>query len=77
MAIVLFAGGCFGLGLATARWLGWVAPQPAPPAMALPPGVTAGPVGAEPQIFLDGGSIVLHDASLTIDPPPPPQVEPR
>lgn len=69
LALFLFAAGCFGLGLAVARWLGW-GPPAAPP---LPSG---GPPG-EPRIYIDAGDIVLYDGSLRIDPPPPPDAEPR
>lgn len=71
IALVLFAAGCFGLGLAVARWLGWGPATPAPPA--LPSGV--GTPGAEPLIYIDAGAIELHDGSLSIDPPRPPNVE--
>ena len=68
LALVLLAAGCFGLGLAVARWLGW---GPAPSGSGAPP------LGSEPRIYIDAGEIILYDGSLTIDPPPPPNVEPR
>lgn len=70
LVLFLFAAGCFGLGLAAARWLGW-GPPPGPP----PPHDLAGPASSGPRIYIDAGDIVLYDGSLTIDPPPPPSVE--
>lgn len=75
LGLFLFAAGCFGLGLGAARWMGWMAPQPAP-SFALPKDLPAA-VGTEPRIYLDAGAIELYDGSLTIHPPPPPDVEPR
>ena len=76
IGVLLFAAGCFGLGLGAARWLGWVGPAGtglAPGASGLP----APPPGATgPFIYIDAGVIELHDASLTIDPPPPPRIDP-
>lgn len=66
-ALFLFAVGFFGLGLVVARLLGWGPPATSPPGL-------AGPAGSEPRIFIDAGDIVLYDGSLTIDPPPPPDV---
>ena len=74
VAWVLVAGGCFGLGLAAARWAGWGPPPP--PSIGLPASVPA-PSGTEPLIYIDAGAIELHDASLTIHPPSPPEVDPR
>ena len=75
LGLLLFAAGCFGLGLAAARWLGWVTPGPGPAPMVLPGGLPP-PVGTEPRIYIDAGTIELHDASLHIDPPEPPRVDP-
>jgi hypothetical protein len=75
-ALFLFAAGCFGLGLAVARWLGW-GPAAGPP---LPPGAATGlgaAGGLEPRIYIDAGEVILYDGSLSIDPPPPPHAEPR
>lgn len=73
LALFLFAAGCFGLGLAAARWAGWQAAPVSPQAPALP---VDGPVatGAEPRIYIDAGAVVLYSGSLTIHPPPPPRV---
>ena len=75
LALFLFAAGCFGLGLGAARWLGWVGP-PAPPSVALPANLPPA-VGTEPRIYIDAGAVELYDGSLTIHPPPPPDVDPR
>jgi hypothetical protein len=64
LALFLLAAGCFGLGLAVARWLGW-RPGPSAP----------NPASSEPRIYIDAGEIILYDGSLRIDPPPPPNVE--
>ncbi|MFO0591922.1 MAG: hypothetical protein U0441_30525 [Polyangiaceae bacterium] len=74
LALFLFAAGCFGLGLAAARWLGWMAPAPPPYLLPadLPP-----PVGTEPRIYIDAGAVELYDGSLTIHPPDPPEVPTR
>ena len=74
IALFLFAAGCFGLGLVAARWLGFLEPPPAP--YALPPGLPP-PTGTEPRIYIDASAIELYDGSLTINPPPPPDVGPR
>lgn len=66
LVVFLFAAGCFGLGLAAARLGG---SGPPPPAPSLPAEAASGP-----QIHIDAGSIVLHDGSLHIDLPPPPDV---
>lgn len=73
IGLVLFAAGCFGLGLAAARWLGWVTPGPGASPYAVP---TGAPASSElgPRIYVDAGAIELYDGSLTIDPPPPPRV---
>ncbi len=73
LGLLLFAGGCFGLGLAAARWFGWVTPGPSG-APVLPSNLPPA-VGTEPRIYIDAGVIELHDAALTIDPPEPPRVD--
>lgn len=74
LGLLLFAGGCFGLGLAVARWTGWSGPPNE--RMTLPPHVPA-PSGTEPLIYFDAGAIELYDGSLEIHPPAPPDVAPR
>lgn len=80
VGVFLFAAGCFGLGLGAARWLGWVGPaggSSAAPVVSGMPGLPAPPPGATgPFIYIDAGVIELHDGALTIDPPPPPRIDP-
>ncbi len=75
LGLFLFAAGCFGLGLGAARLAGWSAPAAAP-SFALPPDLPPA-VGTEPRIYIDAGAVELYDGSLSIHPPPPPDVDPR
>jgi len=71
LALLLFAAGCFGLGLAVARGLGWMSPPAPPPSSSVAPAIADGP-----KIYIDAGAIELYDGSLTLDPLEPPRAEP-